>query len=181
MPVLGLPPKQHSSRQPLNCQHRRYKTMTHRAAGKQRGSKASQRNCRPSGRLTQCQGSVPVPRTLICPRDNLFWGDKLSPQWSSCRTFQHWQDKRVGRPEILLAELVERYRELCPRMRRLSDFKSRPLQTLWRLVVLAFTNPSIEKPLHGLRDRPAFIRWLERQQLWLDSCYCWPIDQDGAL
>ena len=66
-------------------------------------------------------------------------------------------------------------------MRRLSDFKSRPPQALRRPAVLVFTNPSMERPLHGLCDRPAVIRKLEGRQLRLDPRHYRLIDQDGAL
>ena len=90
-------------------------------------------------------------------------------------------NKGVGQPEILLAGLAERRQELCPRMRRLSGFKSRLSQALWRLTVLAYTNSLMEKPLHRLLHRLTVLYGLEKQQLWLDSCHCQPIDQDGAL
>ena len=41
-----------------------------------------------------------VSRTSIHPRDHPFWGSKSSLQWSSCRAFWHWQDKRVGWPSL---------------------------------------------------------------------------------
>ena len=123
VPVLGLSPKWHNSRQPLHCQHWRYEAMTFWAARKRQESKASQRSCRPSGGLERYRGSAAIPRTPICPRDHPLWGDKLSLQWSSCRAFWHWQDKRVGWLEILLAKPEKRRWELCPRMWCLSDFE----------------------------------------------------------
>ena len=89
VPVLGLLPKRHSLRQPLHYQHRRHETTLFQAAGKLRGSKAFQRNCRRSGGLGRCWASAAIPRTLIYPRDHPLRGDKLSLQWSSYRTFWH--------------------------------------------------------------------------------------------
>ena len=180
-PVLELPPRRNSSWQSLHCQHRRHEVTTLQAAGKQQESETSQKLYRPFGRLRRCRKSFPVPRTPIRPRDHPFRGHKLSPRWSSCRAFRHWQDKRVGRPEILLAKPEKRLQKLCPRMWRLFGFKNRPPQAIWRPAVLACTDSSIERPLHGLCDRLTVVRGLEGQQLWLNSCHCWPIDQDGTL
>ena len=179
-PILGFPLKQDSSKQSLHCQRRRHETATARTARQRWGSKETQ-SCRSSGSMGGRQRGSPVPKTPICPRDHLLWGDKSSPQWSSCRAFRHWQDKRVGRPEILLAKPEKKRQELCPRMWRLSDFKGCPPQALWRPTVLTCTNSSIEGPLHGLCDRLTVVFWLERRQLWLDSRHCRPIDQDDAL
>ena len=180
MPVRGLSPKGHSSRQPLHCQHRRHETTFFRAARKRRGSKASQRGCRPSGGLRRCQRSATVLKTPICPRDHPLRGDKSSPQWSSGRTFRHWQDKRVGRSEILLAGPEKKRWKLCPRMWHLPSFKASQTEALWWPIVFAYTNSSVEGPLHRLRDRIAVVRWLEGRQLRLDSCHCRLVDQDGV-
>ena len=180
-PVLKLPSRQNSPGQSLHCQHQRYEATTLQAARKQRGSKASQKLCKPSKGLERCRGSGPVSRTPIRPSNHPFQGDKLLPQWFSYRTFWYWQDKGVDRPEILLAEPEERHRELCLRIQCLSGFKSYLLQALWRLAVLTYTNLLIERPLHGLCDRLTVIHGLEKQQLRLDPCHCQPIDQDGAL
>ena len=180
-PVLELPPRQNSSWQSLHCQHRRHEVMTLRAPGKRRESKTSQKLYRPFRGLEGRRGSTPVPRTLIRPRDHPFRGHKSSPQWSSCSAFRYWQDKRVGQPEVLLAKLGERRQKLCPRIWRLSDFKSHPSQAIWRPAVLAFTDSTMEGPLHGLCDQLTIVRGLEKQQIWLDSCYCRPINQDGVL
>ena len=125
--------------------------------------------------------SAPIPRAPICPRDYPLWGDKLSLRWSSCRAFRHWQDKRVGRPEILLAKPEEGRRGLCQRMWRLSGFKSCPPQALWRSTVLACTDSPMEGPLDGLRDGFTAFCWLEGRQLRLDSRHSRPLDQDSAL
>ena len=79
-PILELSPKQHSLRQSLYCQHWKHEATTLQVIGKQRGSKAFQRLCGSFGRLGECQGSAPVPRAPICPRDHLLQGDKLSSQ-----------------------------------------------------------------------------------------------------
>ena len=131
-PVLELSPKQYSSRQPLHYQHWRHEATSCQAAGKQQGSKASQRICRSSRGLERCWGSAPVLRALICSRNHPLQGDKLSSQWSSYR----WQDKRVGWPKILLVKSEEGRWDVCQRMWRLSDFKSRLPQALWRPTVL---------------------------------------------
>ena len=47
-PVLELSPKRNSPWQSLHCQYQRHKTTTLWVAGKQEGSKAFQRLCRPS-------------------------------------------------------------------------------------------------------------------------------------
>ena len=180
-PVLDLSLRENSSWQSLHCQHRRHEVMTLQVAEKRRESEASQKLYRPSGGLERRQGSTPVPNTPIRLKDYPFRGHKLLPRWSSCRAFWHWQDKRVGWPEILLAKPEERRQKLCPRMWRLSDFKSRLSQAIWRPAVLACTNSSMEGPLHGLRDRLTVVRGLEGRQLWLNSRHCRPIDQDGAL
>ena len=75
----------------------------------------------------------------------------------------------------------ERRRELCLRMRRLSDFKGRPPQVPWRPAALAYTDSSIEGPLHRPRDQLTVIHGLEKRQLQLDSRHCQPIDEDNAL
>ena len=164
----------------MHCQYQRNEVTTLRAARKRQESKASQKFCRPSKGLGRRRGSTSVLRTPICPRDHPFRGHKLPPQWSSYRAFWHWQDKRVGRPEILLAELEQKRQTLCPTMWRLSDFKNRPPQTIWRPAVLVCPNSSIERPLHGLCDWLTIVRGLEGRQLQVNSCHCWPIDQDSA-
>ena len=179
-PVLELPPKWNSAWQSLR-QYQRHETTTLQAAGKQQGSKASQRLCKPFGKLEKRRKSAPVSRTPIHPSNHPFRSNKLSPQWSSCRAFWYWQDKGVGWPEILLAESEERCWELCPGMWRLSGFKSRPPQALWRLAVIACTDSLMEKLFHRFRDRLIVVRRPEEQQLWLDCHHCWLIDQDGAL
>ena len=164
-PCLRLSPKRHSLKQPLHYQYRRHETTTLWAAGKRRGSKTSQRICRLSGGLERCRRSAPIPRALICPRDHSLQGDKLSPQWSSCRTFRHWKNKRVGHPEILLAKSEEGRWDLCQRIWHLSDFKKHPPQALWKLTVFAYTNSSMGRPFHRLCDWLTIVRRLEGRQL----------------
>ena len=80
-----------------------------------------------------------------------------------------------------MAKLEERYQELYPRMQRLSDFKTRPSQVLWRPTVPAYTKPLIEGPLHRLCDQLIVVRRLKERQLQLDPRHCQLIDQDGVL
>ena len=180
-PVLKLSPRGNSSWQPLHCQHQRHEATKLQAARKRRGSKAFQRLCRPSRELERHRESVLVSKTPIRLSNYLFQGDILSPQWSSCKTFWYWQDKRVGWPEILVAVPKNRRRELCPRMQRFSNFKSRPSQALWRPAFLACIKSSMERPFYGLCDRLTVVHRLEGRQLQLNPRHCRPVDQDVVL
>ena len=113
-PFLGLPLKRYSSRRSLR-QHQMYEPTIPRAVGQQQRSKSFE-SWRPSGGLGRSQRSTLVPKTYICPRDHPLRGDKLSQWWSSCRAFQHWQDKRIGRPKYYWPSLkkdVENYVRGC--------------------------------------------------------------------
>ena len=89
--VLKLFPKPNSLWQSLR-QRWRYEITTAGVAGQQWGSKGIQRLCKLPERLKRCWGSVLVPRAPIYPKNHPFWGDKLVPQWSSCKILQNWQD-----------------------------------------------------------------------------------------
>ena len=180
LPILRLPPRRNYLRQSLNCQHWRHETTTTQTLRRRQGSKSSE-SWRLSKGLEESRGSVPVLRAPICPKDHLLQSDKLSSRWSSCGAFWHWQDKKVGWPEILLAEPEEERRELGQRIRRLSDFKNCPPQALCRSTVLTCTNSLMERPFDRLCDRFTAFFWLERQQLQLNSCHSRPLDQYGAL
>ena len=174
--VLELLPRRNSPWQSLHCQHWRHEATTLWAVGKQQGSKAFQRLCRPSGGLERYQGSAPVSRTPIHLSNHLFQGDKSLPRWFPCRAFWYWQDKGVGWPEILLVKPEERRRKLCLGMQRLSSFKNHPPQALWRPAVFAYINLSMKRPLHRLCDRLTVIRGLEGRQLRLNPRHCQPVD-----
>ena len=155
--------------------------MTLRVARNWQGSKGNQRLCWPPKGLERRQGGALVSRTPIRPRNHPFQGDKLSPQWSLCRAFWYWQDKRVGRPEILLAEPEKRRQSLCLRMWRLFYFKDHLPQALWRPTVLTCIDSPIERPFDRLCDRLTIVPQLKGWQLWLDPCHCWPLNQNGTL
>ena len=180
MSVLGYVLSQIKCRRPLPSQHWCHASEALRVARIRRwGSKNQGR--RTKERLWRGWWSPAPPRATLCSRNHQNRAHQLSLQWSSCRTFRYWQNKRVGQPEILLAEPEERHRKPCARMWRLSGFKNRLPQALWRPAVFAYTDASIKRPLHELCDRLIVVRGLERWQLWLDPHYYRPIDQDGAL
>ena len=107
-----------------------YTYVRYRIAKKWWGSKYTQRFGRPPGGLERRWVTASVPRALVYVRNHPFLGDKLSSWWSTCRIFRNWQDPRVDWLKVLLAEPEEGHQDLCQRMWRLSDFKSRPPQAL---------------------------------------------------